>query len=403
MALPRSQDALKTTAEKQNLETEKTRLLLPLLQQKAALTLEKLKVEAERVDERLKKLTADRAQMTIKAPASGVVYYGRCNRGRWSSSETAGEKFRRGAKLSNDEVVMTIVHLRPLLVRTTLSERQLPHVSPGMKATVVPTAYPDARLPALVERVAAVPSAGKEFDTTLNVSLDDEAAAVVPGMSCDAKIVVYQKADALTVPYDALGSDETLPDKHFVMLLGKNGKPRSTRSFSAAAAPSRSRSSRAWPKATRSWPNIRTPTDGADRPLDAGRLGRLNVHARIVESQADDGTGRFSFPSPRVATRGLRRCRPAGCRCRLVRHAASKPAHEPMLEPHPRPKPVPPPPAGAIDAAIRRGVECLVRRQNKNGSWGSAHRTKESDIYAPAPGAYDAFRTGVTAACACRP
>ena len=65
----------------------------------------------------------------------------------------------------------------------------------------------------------------------------------------------------------------------------------------------------------------------------------------------------------------------------------------------PRPKPITPPTAEQIDAAITRGVDFLLKRQEKNGAWGSAHRTKQLNIYAPAPGAHHAFRTAVTSMC----
>ncbi len=53
----------------------------------------------------------------------------------------------------------------------------------------------------------------------------------------------------------------------------------------------------------------------------------------------------------------------------------------------------------AIDAAIVRGVDFLIEDQNPNGSWGSARQTKGLNIYAPVPGAHDAFRAAVTALC----
>ena len=49
-----------------------------------------------------------------------------------------------------------------------------------------------------------------------------------------------------------------------------------------------------------------------------------------------------------------------------------------------------------LDASITRGIDFLVAHQNKNGSWGSATRTKGHNIYAPLPGAHDAFRAGAT-------
>jgi hypothetical protein len=75
-------------------------------------------------------------------------------------------------------------------------------------------------------------------------------------------------------------------------------------------------------------------------------------------------------------------------------------AEPPAADSIPRPGPAPKPSPGAIDAAIRRGVEFLVKVQNKDGSWGSPHNTRGlTDIYAPVPGAHHAFTAAVTALC----
>lgn len=76
---------------------------------------------------------------------------------------------------------------------------------------------------------------------------------------------------------------------------------------------------------------------------------------------------------------------------------ADKPT--PEAETPPKPKPVPAPSAGEIDGAIRRGVDFLLKVQNRDGSWGSPHNTKGLNIYAPVPGAHDAFRCAVTSLC----
>ncbi|HJT32440.1 MAG TPA: prenyltransferase/squalene oxidase repeat-containing protein [Pirellulales bacterium] len=65
----------------------------------------------------------------------------------------------------------------------------------------------------------------------------------------------------------------------------------------------------------------------------------------------------------------------------------------------PRLKDVEPPAREAIDAAIRKGVDFLLADQNRDGSWGSAERTKGLNIYAPVPGAHLGFRSAVTALC----
>ena len=49
-----------------------------------------------------------------------------------------------------------------------------------------------------------------------------------------------------------------------------------------------------------------------------------------------------------------------------------------------------------VNQSIGRGVDFLLQDQNKNGSWGSATRTKNLNIYAPLPGAHHAFRAGAS-------
>src|SRR5437867_2050391 len=50
-----------------------------------------------------------------------------------------------------------------------------------------------------------------------------------------------------------------------------------------------------------------------------------------------------------------------------------------------------------LENSIQRGVAFLLKDQNQNGSWGTAQRTKDLNIFAPVPGAHHAFRSGVTA------
>lgn len=73
--------------------------------------------------------------------------------------------------------------------------------------------------------------------------------------------------------------------------------------------------------------------------------------------------------------------------------------------PIPRPAPgtthvadaAPAPEKVQIEAAIRRGVAFLVRTQNRDGSWGGTAPTLYLDIYAPGPGAYEAYQTSTSA------
>src|SRR5262245_8886645 len=62
----------------------------------------------------------------------------------------------------------------------------------------------------------------------------------------------------------------------------------------------------------------------------------------------------------------------------------------------PKPARITPPKPEEVTAAIERGVKYLLADQRPDGSWGSPENTKSMNIYAPPPGAHDAFRTAVT-------
>jgi len=70
----------------------------------------------------------------------------------------------------------------------------------------------------------------------------------------------------------------------------------------------------------------------------------------------------------------------------------ARPAEEPVARP-PAPKPVPP---EQLESAIRRGVEYLVKTQNKDGSWGSPRWTGGVDRD-PVPSSFHSFGVAVTA------
>jgi len=65
----------------------------------------------------------------------------------------------------------------------------------------------------------------------------------------------------------------------------------------------------------------------------------------------------------------------------------------------PKPLPITPPSRDDIVGALARGRGFLLAYQNPDGSWGSARRTKALNIYAPVPGAHQAFRAAVTSLC----
>ncbi len=223
--LPRRAEAVQQAAVRADISAAKARVLLPLALDQARRELERLKIERSREAERLKKLEADRQALTVKAPIDGVVYYGRFTRGRWSGAETLAESLRPGSTVTRNTVFMTVVQPRPLVLRGTVSEADLRKVRKGLAGMVEPAAFPFVKLPAVVEQVAAVPSAPDSFEVRVSVNFKGTSPPIMPGMNGTARFVVYRQDKALVVPARAVFSepDEAQP---YVFLVPKEGPPR---------------------------------------------------------------------------------------------------------------------------------------------------------------------------------
>ncbi|MBS0265012.1 MAG: HlyD family efflux transporter periplasmic adaptor subunit [Planctomycetes bacterium] len=214
--LPRREDSVKMAAAKATIAWDRAREQLPIEARQKELALEKLKVDDQRARERLADLEHDLAQMTIKAPAAGVVYHGKYSRGQWTSPPaTAFQK--RGALPAND-VVLTIVGTGKWLLHTEVEEKEIGEIQVGQSARFVPTRSPQKKLAGKVQRVASIPESGK-FEVVIALT-DPVPAEIVAGLTGTVKIMTVQKDNALTVPSSAVfeNSDD---DTHYVYLPGK--------------------------------------------------------------------------------------------------------------------------------------------------------------------------------------
>src|SRR5262249_33631088 len=122
---PRQEIAAKEHAIRQTLALEKTKSSLPLNLSQKKLGLERRKYDHDKSADRFKKLKKDREMMTVKAPTDGIVYYGKCVRGQWSSASMISSKLQKGGMAMPDEVLMTIVKPRSLFIRATVEEKDL--------------------------------------------------------------------------------------------------------------------------------------------------------------------------------------------------------------------------------------------------------------------------------------
>ena len=223
--LPRQEVNLQHGNEKAKLGWEKASAILPVQLRRKRFDLEKMRYDQKKAEGKLAKLRKDRAAMTIKAPMDGIVYYGRCVRGVWPSSNTLAAKLSRGGVLKPHEVFMTVVRPRPLLVRAQVPEGSLRDLRPGLQGQVVPTGHPHLKLQGRVQSVSRIPTAPGKFGAKIDISLPKEANAVMPGMACKVTFVPYLKKDGLSVPAAVVFSDPLDEEKQHVYVVKESQKP----------------------------------------------------------------------------------------------------------------------------------------------------------------------------------
>ena len=98
--LPRREQDLRDSAAKAVINWEKSQSTLPLTLSQKRLALEKARYERAKGAERLANLKKDRELLTVKSPADGIVYYGRCVQGNWPTAAALLTKPPKGGNLS---------------------------------------------------------------------------------------------------------------------------------------------------------------------------------------------------------------------------------------------------------------------------------------------------------------
>ncbi len=221
--LPRAMEAKKDAAKLAELGWEKSRTTLPLALSKQRLELEKLLLDRKKAEEKLADLKHDRGLMALTAPADGIVYLGRCVRGKWPTAAELSGRLRPGGAVQPREVVMTIVGDGNLFVRASVPEKDLADVQPGTAGIAVPAAFSNSRLAVAVAEISPIPISDGTFEARLNFAAKP-SEPLVAGMACSVKLVPYKQAEAIAVPSKGVFTDEFDETQRYVYRM-QEGKP----------------------------------------------------------------------------------------------------------------------------------------------------------------------------------
>lgn len=219
LEVPRKEAALKDTAEKAKLTLEKTRATSALALEQKRLALKK--AERDRVEalRKMRDLQQDRAGMPLKAPRSGIVYYGKQHDGAWTTAAVAA-KAAVGQGVPVGDLVFTVVDPERVAFRVKVDEKDLHLLAPGLKGRVELSGFPDAEGAVALESATLVPRDGK-VDARFAVTVPAGGVKPLPGMTGNARCQVYARPDAVTLPTSAIFRDED--GRKIVWLPGKDG------------------------------------------------------------------------------------------------------------------------------------------------------------------------------------
>lgn len=217
--LPREADQKKAELDRARLEHQKSKIALPMERDKKRVAYEKARVAFANEKAELDELRKDRERMTITSPSAGVLYFGRCVRGKWMGPAGPNRDLRPGKKAPPNKIIVTIVDPAQVMLRADLSEKLLSAIRAGSEGVVTPTAFPNSRTRARVAKVAYVPVKADTFDCQMD--LTEIPAGLMPGMTCKVRFLLMQKDNAISVPTSAVFTNDGV--NHYVYKVEGDG------------------------------------------------------------------------------------------------------------------------------------------------------------------------------------
>lgn len=217
--VPRKEAALKDAAEKSKLGLEKARATSAIALEQKRLALKKAERDRLEALRKMRDLQQDRAGIPLKAPRSGIVYYGKQHDGAWSTAAVAA-KAQVGQGVPVGDLVFTVVDPERVAFRVRVDEKDLHLLAAGLKGRVELSGFPDAEAAITLDSATTVPRDGK-VDARFAVTVPAGGIKPLPGMTGSARCQVYSRPDAVTLPASAIFRDDD--GKRIVWLPGKDG------------------------------------------------------------------------------------------------------------------------------------------------------------------------------------
>jgi len=163
---------------------------------------------------------------TIRAPQAGEVVYA-----TQSSRRSESIVIEEGATVRERQSIINLPDFTQMKVDTRIHESRISLVREGLPATIKIAAIPDKVFTGYIDSVSAVPVSAsffqpdlREYEAIIKLNLPPETnGKLKPGLTAEVVILVDQREDVLTIPFQAVivvGADK------YTYVVTENGPQR---------------------------------------------------------------------------------------------------------------------------------------------------------------------------------
>ena len=189
-SVPRSDLEQKESLNRALMTYDKTMLSLRVARQRQDIEIAKKRDQFKEKEADLKELREERKKVVLQTPIEGIVLHGKVTRGKISDKPSTIDE---GTKVTAKQVIATIVNPARLQVRVDLAEKQLAEIKVGQKCTIVPSAFPQAKINGTVKSISSVPYAGTKFDCVVSFRNSKNVPNILPTMTCELQFETEAK------------------------------------------------------------------------------------------------------------------------------------------------------------------------------------------------------------------
>jgi HlyD family secretion protein len=161
-------------------------------------------------EEKLAELKGERKKIVLASPIDGIVFHGSLMRGKLGEKPS---ELKPAAKVTSQQVVVTVVDPSKLQIRVDLDENKLANMSVGEKCKVTVPAFANFETTGIVKSVSSVPYAGTKYDCVVAANKKKDQPAILPTMTCELEFVEEDTTEKDTVDKKERKDDDSKEKK----------------------------------------------------------------------------------------------------------------------------------------------------------------------------------------------